>query len=139
MFIHFLSHYKSYLASILLFAFSVTLFHYFAIQLDIITQQKTEVEGRMTFDYEFLSDGTMKGMNYVDEMGNHVETASLPTDDSTIAIPNYTAFLSDDILELIENEPIFEKEKLFFECNNLILEHQELTGYVLKLYAVLYD
>lgn len=70
-FIHFLSHYKSYLVSILLFAFSVTLFHYFAIQLDIITQQKTEVEGRMTFDfdYEFLSDGTMKGMNYVDEMG----------------------------------------------------------------------
>ncbi len=133
-FLHFLSHYKSYFVAILLFAFSVTLFNYFAIQLDIITQRKAEVEGRMTFDfdYEFLSDATMKGMNYVDKEGNHVETVSLPTGDNTIAIPNYTASLPDDILELIKNEPMFEKEKLFLECNNLILENQERTEYVLN-------
>ena len=84
------------------------------------------------FDYEFLSDATMKGMNYVDKEGNHVETVSLPTGDNTIAIPNYTASLPDDILELIKNEPMFEKEKLFLECNNLILENQERTEYVLN-------
>lgn len=132
--LHFLSHYKSYFVAILLFAFSVTLFNYFAIELDIITQQKVELEGRMTFDfdYEFLSDAAGKEISYVDENGNTVRTASLPADDKTIPVPNYTASLSDDLLELIKDEPIFEKEKLFLECNNLILENQEFTEYVLN-------
>lgn len=137
--INFKSHYTGYITSILLFVFGITLFNYFDVYMNMYTQRKSEVEGRMllNFDYEFTTNQTITDYSYVEDDGSVTHVTSTPTENNTIFTPDYSKIISNDIINEISSNEKIENCDFFLEATNIMLLNYNKNEYITN-YNMLY-